>query len=331
MKSSDLYGSRAGARAGGDGTCTSTDDIGGQGGGGGGGVAGIGGGGGGTGGGGGEATSLVASGGGGGVGGGGGGVSEGALERRERGEVGGGDWGGGEHEDTHMPSKAGNTHRHSDPHPPRLRAPYAKDVKPERPYSTEKLALCSAELAFWHCLTVGLQSWGVNFTSATRAGFIATATTMMVPFISVVLVGSTRPPPPRLHCICPRRRPPSPCPSPSLPRSLSHSLSLRISLAVRAQHGPGAITMAREHVIVPICFFPPLVASRLLQVTCRHPAHLYNVRACTLRAGHSSLQPCMGLLGRGHAGYRRHCLRQGEDRAKLVTLNPRSRTLNPKL
>ena len=62
---------------------------------------------------------------------------------------------------------------------------YAKDSKPERSYATRRLVVCAAELGFWHALTVGLQSWGVTYTSATRAGFIATTTTMMVPFISV--------------------------------------------------------------------------------------------------------------------------------------------------
>jgi drug/metabolite transporter (DMT)-like permease len=80
-----------------------------------------------------------------------------------------------------------NHHPSDSPQSPQSQSPYAKDVKPEKSYSTEKLALCSAELGFWHCLTVALQSWGVSFTSATRAGFIATTTTMMVPFISVAL------------------------------------------------------------------------------------------------------------------------------------------------
>jgi drug/metabolite transporter (DMT)-like permease len=38
-------------------------------------------------------------------------------------------------------------------------------------------------LAFWHFLTVAFQSTGVAYTSATRAGFISAATTVMVPFM----------------------------------------------------------------------------------------------------------------------------------------------------
>ena len=40
------------------------------------------------------------------------------------------------------------------------------------------------ELAFWHFVTIAFQSTGVAYTGATRAGFIAASTTMMVPFVS---------------------------------------------------------------------------------------------------------------------------------------------------
>ena len=44
----------------------------------------------------------------------------------------------------------------------------------------------ACELAFWHFVTIALQSTGVAFVGATRAGFIAASTTMTVPFVSAL-------------------------------------------------------------------------------------------------------------------------------------------------
>lgn len=44
----------------------------------------------------------------------------------------------------------------------------------------------ACELAFWHFVTIAFQSTGVAYTGATRAGFIAASTTMMVPFVSTL-------------------------------------------------------------------------------------------------------------------------------------------------
>ena len=44
----------------------------------------------------------------------------------------------------------------------------------------------ACELAWWHFITIALQSTGVLYTSVTRAGFISTSTTMMVPVMEIL-------------------------------------------------------------------------------------------------------------------------------------------------
>ena len=46
------------------------------------------------------------------------------------------------------------------------------------------LLRASLELALWHALTIGFQSCGVRYQSATRAGFVSSTTTMMVPAVA---------------------------------------------------------------------------------------------------------------------------------------------------
>ena len=50
--------------------------------------------------------------------------------------------------------------------------------------ASPSLLRASLELALWHALTIGFQSCGVRYQSATRAGFVSSTTTMMVPAVA---------------------------------------------------------------------------------------------------------------------------------------------------
>jgi drug/metabolite transporter (DMT)-like permease len=65
-------------------------------------------------------------------------------------------------------------------------APPATGPKSSASSRNASLWGAACELAFWHFVTIAFQSTGVAYTGATRAGFIAASTTMMVPFVSTL-------------------------------------------------------------------------------------------------------------------------------------------------
>ena len=67
-----------------------------------------------------------------------------------------------------------------------MSAPPATGPKSSASSRNASLWGAACELAFWHFVTIAFQSTGVKYTGATRAGFIAASTTMMVPFVSTL-------------------------------------------------------------------------------------------------------------------------------------------------
>lgn len=85
--------------------------------------------------------------------------------------------------------KGGDADRGSDtegasPHKRTHRTSGSRRQGSSDPHHTKKLLAASAELAGLHALTVGLQSCGVDHSSATRASFLATTSTVIVPLLA---------------------------------------------------------------------------------------------------------------------------------------------------
>ena len=90
--------------------------------------------------------------------------------------------GGGDAEGRGSDSEGGGSRR-ARTTPPTTRAPAAAARSRERS-TKRRLLAASAELAALHALTVGLQSCGVDHSSATRASFLATTSTVVVPLLA---------------------------------------------------------------------------------------------------------------------------------------------------